>query len=107
MWMITSKCETQNGKCFKAFCLIRHCLITSVKLEGVKRTTKSLRKWLVHVRLIVIYKGKVRRTGFIHNIHNISVRRYFLTFGRMPSSSMKAAQTFIHEEPRGVFVVAR
>ena len=51
--------------------------------------------------LIVMYKGKVRRTwrttGFIHG--NISVRRYFSSFGRTPSSGMKAAQSFIHEAP--------
>ena len=51
--------------------------------------------------LIVMYKGKVRRTwrttGFIHV--NISVRRYFSSFGHTPSSGMKAAQSFIHEAP--------
>ena len=50
---------------------------------------------------IVMYKGKVlrtwRMTGFIHV--NISVRRYFSSFGRTPSSGMKAAQSFIHEAP--------
>ena len=52
------------------------------------------RSCAVNLTLIVIYKGKVRRTwratGFMHV--NISVLRYF-------SSGMKAAQTFIHEAP--------
>ena len=60
----------------------------------------------VHLTLIVIYKGKVRRTwrttGFIHV--NISVRRYFSSFGRTPSSGMKAAQSFIHEAPGVSFI---
>ena len=55
----------------------------------------------VNLTLVVIYKGQVRRTwrttGFIHV--NISVRRYFSSFGRTPSSCMKAAQLFIHEAP--------
>ena len=55
----------------------------------------------VDLTLIVIYKGKVSRTwhttGFINL--NISVRRYFSSFGCMPSSGMKPAQSFIHEAP--------
>ena len=55
----------------------------------------------VNLTLIVIYKGKLHRTwrttGFIHV--NISVRRYFSSFGRTPSSGMKAAQSFIDEAP--------
>ena len=51
----------------------------------------------VNFTLIVIYKGTWRMTGFIHV--NISVRRYFSSFGRTPSSGMKAAQSFIHEAP--------
>ena len=47
----------------------------------------------------MIYKGKVRRTWrttvFIHV--NISVRRYFSSFGCTPSSGMNAAQSFIHK----------
>ena len=61
----------------------------------------------VNLTLIVIYKGKVRRTwhttGVIHV--NISVRRYFSSFGRTPSSGMKAVQSFIHEAP-GICVCA-
>ena len=55
----------------------------------------------VNLTLIVIVKGKVRRTwrttGFTHL--NISVGRYFSSFGRTPSSGMKAAQSFVHEAP--------
>ena len=55
----------------------------------------------VNLTLIVIYKGKVRRTwrptGFINL--NISVCRYFSSFCRTPSSGMKPAQSFIHEAP--------
>ena len=60
----------------------------------------------VNLTLIVIYKGKVRRTwrttGFINL--NISVRRYFSSFGRTPSSGMKPAQSFIHEAPGVSFI---
>ena len=56
---------------------------------------------VLNFTLIVMYKGKVRRTwrtpGFVHV--NISVRRYFSSFGCTPFSGMKAAQSFIHEAP--------
>ena len=59
------------------------------------------RSRVVNLTLILIYKGKVcrtwRTTGFIHA--NIFVRRYFSSFGRTPSSGMKAAQSVIHESP--------
>ena len=66
------------------------------------------RSCAVNLTLIVIYIGKVRRTwrrpttGFIHV--NISVRRYFSSFVRTPSSGMKAAQSFIHEAPGVSFI---
>ena len=66
------------------------------------------RSCAVNLTLIVIYIGKVRRTwrrpttGFIHV--NISVRRYFSSFVRTPSSGMKAAQFFIHEAPGVSFI---
>ena len=55
----------------------------------------------VNLMLIAIYQGKLCRTwhttGFMHV--NISVRRYFSSFGHTPSCVMKAAQSFIHEAP--------
>ena len=72
---------------------------------GEGRAGSVARSRAVNLTLIVIYKGKVGRTwhttGFIHV--NIAVRRYFSSFGRTPSSGMKAAQSFIHEAP-GLYV---
>ena len=55
----------------------------------------------VNLTLIVIYKGKVRRTWrtTVFFYVNISVRRYFSSFGCTPSSGVKAEQCFIHEAP--------
>ena len=72
-----------------------------INLLDEAKARSVARSCAVNLALIVIYEGKVRRTwrttGFMHV--NISVRRYFSSFGRTPSSGMKAAQSFIHEAP--------